>query len=190
MNFIINPINQYLSFLLLFFSFVALAQDQNIIDQIVQEANKHSQLEQLGQELMDGIGPRLVGTPQMKQAHDWAVNTYAKWGIPARNESYGTWRGWERGITHIDMLSPRIQSLKGTQLAWNPSTSKKGVTAEVVVLPMVKDSIAFANWLLAVKGKLVMVSKLEATGRPDYNWEEFATEESFEKMKKESARCV
>jgi len=175
-------------YLCLAFSLISLtsnAQDQNIIDQIVQEANEHSQLEQLGQELMDGIGPRLVGTPQMKQAHDWAVNTYAKWGIPARNESYGTWRGWERGITHIDMLSPRIQSLKGTQLAWNPSTSKKGVTAEVVVLPMVKDSIAFANWLPAVKGKLVMVSKLEATGRPDYNWEEFATEESFEKMKKE-----
>ena len=175
-------------YLCLAFSLIILtsnAQDQNIIDQIVQEANEHSQLEQLGQELMDGIGPRLVGTPQMKQAHDWAVNTYAKWGIPARNESYGTWRGWERGITHIDMLSPRIQSLKGTQLAWNPSTSKKGVTAEVVVLPMVKDSIAFANWLPAVKGKLVMVSKLEATGRPDYNWEEFATQESFEKMKKE-----
>ena len=175
-------------YLCLAFSLISLtsnAQDQNIIDQIVQEANEHSQLEQLGQELMDGIGPRLVGTPQMKQAHDWAVNTYAKWGIPARNESYGTWRGWERGITHIDMLSPRIQSLKGTQLAWNPSTSKKGITAEVVVLPMVKDSIAFANWLPAVKGKLVMVSKLEATGRPDYNWEEFATEESFEKMKKE-----
>lgn len=175
----------YLCFVYSLISLTSNAQDQNIIDQIVQEANEHSQLEQLGQELMDGIGPRLVGTPQMKQAHDWAVNTYAKWGIPARNESYGTWRGWERGITHIDMLSPRIQSLKGTQLAWNPSTSKKGVTAEVVVLPMVKDSIAFANWLPAVKGKLVMVSKLEATGRPDYNWEEFATEESFEKMKKE-----
>lgn len=175
-------------YLCLAFSLISLtsnAQDQNIIDQIVQEANEHSQLEQLGQELMDGIGPRLVGTPQMKQAHDWAVNTYAKWGIPARNESYGTWRGWERGITHIDLVSPRIQSLKGTQLAWNPSTSKKGVTAEVVVLPMVKDSIAFANWLPSVKGKLVMVSKLEPTGRPDYNWEEFATEESFEKMKKE-----
>ena len=175
----------YLCFVCSLISLTSNAQDQNIIDQIVQEANEHSQLEQLGQELMDGIGPRLVGTPQMKQAHDWAVNTYAKWGIPARNESYGTWRGWERGITHIDMLSPRIQSLKGTQLAWNPSTSKKGITAEVVVLPMVKDSIAFANWLPAVKGKLVMVSKLEATGRPDYNWEEFATEESFEKMKKE-----
>ncbi len=171
------------SFILALLSFLVSAQNKNLIEQIVQEANENSQLEILGQELMDGIGPRLVGTPQMKRAHDWAVNTYAKWGIPARNESFGTWRGWERGITHIDMVSPRIQSLKGTQLAWNPSTSKKGVTAEVIVLPMVIDSIAFANWLPSVKGKLVMVSKLEATGRPDYNWEEFATEESFEKMK-------
>lgn len=164
-----------------------IAQDQVIIDQIVQEANENSQLEILGQELMDGIGPRLVGTPQMKQAHDWAVATYSKWGISARNEAYGTWRGWERGITHIDMISPRVQSLKGTQLAWNPSTSKKGVTAEVVILPMVKDSMAFVQWLPTVKGKLVMISKLEATGRPDYNWEEFATESSFEKMKEKRA---
>lgn len=170
-----------------FLSSSLIAQDQVIIDQIIQEANENSQLEILGQELMDGIGPRLVGTPQMKQAHDWAVATYSKWGISARNEAYGTWRGWERGITHIDMISPRVQSLKGTQLAWNPSTSKKGVTAEVVVLPMVKDSMAFVQWLSTVKGKLVMISKLEATGRPDYNWEEFATESSFEKMKEKRA---
>ena len=170
-----------------FLSSSLIAQNQAIIDHIVQEANENSQLEILGQELMDGIGPRLVGTPQMKQAHDWAVATYSKWGISARNEAYGTWRGWERGITHIDMISPRVQSLKGTQLAWNPSTSKKGVTAEVVILPMVKDSMAFVQWLPKVKGKLVMISKLEATGRPDYNWEEFATETSFKKMKEKRA---
>ncbi|MCW1953094.1 MAG: M20/M25/M40 family metallo-hydrolase [Flavobacteriia bacterium] len=161
------------------------AQDQSILEAIENEANNNSQLEILGQELIDGIGPRLVGTPQMKNAHDWAVNTYKNWGIASRNEAYGTWRGWERGITHIDMLSPRVQSLQGTQLAWNPSTSKKGVTAEVMVLPMVKDSIEFASWLPTVKGKIVMISKLEPTGRPDYNWEEFATEASFEKMKRE-----
>ena len=117
------------------FSFNANAQDELVIDQIVKEANENSQLEDLGQQLLDDIGPRLVGTPQMEKAHDWAVTTYSKWGISARNESYGTWRGWERGITHIDMIAPRVQSLKGTQLAWNPSTSKKGVTAEVVILP-------------------------------------------------------
>jgi len=180
-----NKIFLLISLGFLVLSFNANAQDQKVIDQIVTEANENSQLENLGQQLLDGIGPRLVGTPQMKQAHDWAVATYSKWGISARKESYGTWRGWERGITHVDMLSPRVQSLKGIQLAWNPSTSKKGVTAEVVILPMVKDSLEFAKWLHSVKGKLVMVSKLEASGRPDYNWEEFATEESFDKMKSE-----
>ena len=55
---------------LLLGAFQLHAQEQSIIDQIIEEANSNSQLEQLGQELMDGIGPRLVGTPQMKQAND------------------------------------------------------------------------------------------------------------------------
>src|SRR5690606_27289766 len=40
-----------------------------------------------------------------------------------------------------------------------------------------------ARWLNGVKGKFVLVSMPQMTGRPDYNWEEFATEASFEKMK-------
>jgi len=156
-----------------------------IIDNIITEANKNSQLETLGHQLMDEIGPRLVGTPQMKNAHDWAVKKYENWGISARNEQWGEWRGWERGITHIDMVEPRVQSLRGTQLAWNPSTKKDGVTAEVMILPTVKDSMDFVKWLPSVKGKLVMISMLQPTGRPDYNWEEFAKKESFERMKKQ-----
>ena len=166
-------------------SFNAWSQDQSVIELIVSEATENSQLEILGQELMDGIGPRLVGTPQMKQAHDWAVDKYSQWGISAKNEAYGTWRGWERGITHIDMLSPRMQSLEGTQLAWNPSTSKRGVTTEAIVLPSINNPEEFQDWLPKVKGKLVLISQPQATGRPDYNWEEFATEASFNKMKSE-----
>ncbi|HKL91486.1 MAG TPA: hypothetical protein VJ880_09925, partial [Allomuricauda sp.] len=172
--------------MLLVSSISVLAQDKDaVIDAIIQEANENSQLETLGHQLMDGIGPRLVGTPQMKNAHDWAVKKYESWGIPARNEQWGEWKGWERGITHIDMVHPRVHSLRGTQLAWSPNTPKKGVTAELVVLPMVSDSLEFVNWLPNVKGKLVMISMPQPTGRPDYNWEEFATEKSFEKMKKE-----
>jgi len=93
-----------------------IAQYSNpVIDAMITEANDNSQLETLGHQLMDINGPRLVGTPQMKTAHDWAVNTYKKWDISTKNEAYGEWRGWERGITHIDMISPRIQSLRGTQ---------------------------------------------------------------------------
>lgn len=163
-----------------------LAQStEEIVSAIQKEANENSQLEQLAHELMDVIGPRLVGTPQMKTAHDWAVNQYKKWGIEAKNEEWGKWRGWERGITHIDMVEPRLATLNGMQLAWNPSTGTKGVTANTITLPLVSDSLAFVKWLPKAKGKFVMVSMHQPTGRPDYNWEEFATEESFEKMKKD-----
>jgi carboxypeptidase Q len=175
-----------LSLLLLLATSIAFAQRNDaVIDGILKEANENSQLKQLAHELMDQIGPRLVGSPQMQQAHDWAVATYSSWGISARNEKWGEWRGWERGITHIDMVSPWVRTLEGTQLAWSPSTKGKTVTAEVVAIPDLADSLAFARWLPSVKGKFVMISMPQPTGRPDYNWEEFATSESFEKMKEE-----
>lgn len=162
------------------------AQTKNeVIDQIVKEATEHSQLEQLAHELLDGIGPRLVGTPQMKQANEWAVAKYASWGIKAKNEKWGEWRGWERGVSHIDMISPRVKSLEGTQLAWSPNTKGKAVTGELIIYPDLPDSVSFKSWLPNVKGKFVMFSMNQPTGRPDYNWQEFATPESFEKMKKD-----
>ncbi len=125
-------------FLLLLSGFILTAQSKEkdpVIENIIKEANENSQLKKLGHELMDVVGPRLVGTPQMKNAHDWAVSKYKNWGISARNEKWGEWRGWERGITHIDMTSPRVQSLRGMQLAWSPGTSDKGVKGEVITLP-------------------------------------------------------
>ncbi|WP_114491984.1 M20/M25/M40 family metallo-hydrolase [Candidatus Ulvibacter alkanivorans] len=181
-----KPIRLLFTIFFLSISIPTFAQStEQIVDDIVAEANENSQLERLGHELLDVIGPRLVGTPEMKQAHDWAVTTFEKWGIPAENQQWGQWRGWQRGITHIDMVHPRVASLEGTQLAWSPSTDSKGVTAELVILPTVADSLAFQKWLPNVKGKFVMVAMKQPTGRPDYNWEEFATEESFEKMKEE-----
>lgn len=163
---------------------VSFAQTKDaVVEAIIKEASENSQLEKFATELFDGIGPRLVGTPQMQQANDWAVAKYISWGIPAKNEKWGEWRGWERGVSHIDMVYPRAKSLEGTQLAWSPSTGGKTVTAEVIIIPDVADSLEFQKWLPNVKGKFVMVSMKQPTGRPDYNWEEFGTKESFEKMK-------
>ncbi|MDQ3277941.1 MAG: M20/M25/M40 family metallo-hydrolase [Bacteroidota bacterium] len=177
-----------------FFLFLVAAQtltaqnrDSLMVQQIVREATQNSQLKALGHQLMDGIGPRLVGTPKMKQAHDWAVATYQSWGIPAHNQEWGKWRGWERGVSHIDMIAPWVKTLEGTQLAWSPSTKGKSVVGETILLPDVADSLAFSAWLPKVKGKYVLVSMEQSTGRPDYNWEEFATKESLERMKKERA---
>lgn len=169
--------------LLVLFNTKVQAQQDQVINDIIKEARENSQLQVIGHELMDGIGPRLVGSPQMQQANDWAVAKYKSWGIEARNEKWGEWRGWERGITHIDMVAPWTRSLAGTQLAWSPSSPKGGASGEVVTIPDLADAAAFEKWLPTVKGKYVMISAPQITGRPDYNWEEFATPESFAKMR-------
>src|SRR5688572_22386315 len=79
----------------LLFTTLSFAQtkDSLTVAAIIKEANENSQLEMLATELMDGIGPRLLGTPKMQQAHNWAVSKYNTWGIAARNEKWGEWRG-------------------------------------------------------------------------------------------------
>ncbi|MGH7455523.1 MAG: peptidase M28, partial [bacterium] len=80
---------------------------------------------------------------------------------------------------------PRVRTLEGMMLAWSPGTPKNGMQAGTIILPEVADSAAFQNWLPNVKGKFVLISMPQPTGRPDKDWEEFATKESFEKMKAE-----
>lgn len=156
-----------------------------IVEKIVQEANHNSQLEQLAFELLDVVGPRLVGTPGMNKANDWALKKFQSWGIDAYNQQFGEWRGWERGISHIDMTYPRLKTLHGRQLAWSPSTKGKKVEAEVVIMPEFKNTADFDAFLKTVKGKYVLTSMYQPTGRTDQNWQEYARPESFEKMKKQ-----
>ena len=52
-----------------------------------------SHVQRLAQVLFDSVGPRLTGSPGYAAAGDWAVKTYHSWGIDARKEAYGTWRG-------------------------------------------------------------------------------------------------
>lgn len=157
-----------------------------IVEQIVAEANGNSQLKELAFELLDVVGPRLVGTPGMNKANDWTIEKFKSWGISAEKQQFGEWHGWERGISHIDMVYPRVKSLAGTQLAWSPSTNGKAIEGEVIPFPTLKDKADFDRWLQNdVKGKYVMISMPQPTGRPDYNWEQYATPESFAKMKAE-----
>lgn len=170
------------------FSQFSLNREQKldpIVEQIVQEANNNSQLEKLAFELLDVVGPRLVGTPQMTKANEWALKTFESWGINAKNQQFGEWHGWERGVSYIDMTYPRLKTLAGTQLAWSPSTEGKAIEAEVIALPEFKNSSDFKAWLPKVKGKHVLISMYQPTGRPDHEWKQYAREESFESMKRQ-----
>lgn len=186
-----NKITLTIAFLFVFTTYSFSQKKEKIVEGIVNEVYENSHLEMLGHELMDDIGPRLVGTPQMQKAHDWAVKKYKSWGISAENQKWGEWKGWERGVTHIDMIYPRVQTLSGTQLAWSPGTNSKGISAELIILPQVKNATEFQKWLPSVKGKFVMIAMKEATGRPDYNWEKYATPASIQQMKdKRTAQTI
>lgn len=141
-----------------------------------------SQVAGLAQVLSDSIGPRLSGTPGFLAATDWVAARYAGWGIPARKEQYGTWRGWKRHYTHADLVAPRERTLDATLLAWSPGTSRP-VEGAVVVVPELADSVAARAWLPNVKGKFVLLSAPEITCRPDENWERLARPASVTAMK-------
>ena len=167
---------------------VARAQSYTTPDPVIRsiwdEGMNRSQVARLAQVLADSIGPRLTGTPGMKRGNDWLVATYKGWGLEASNEQYGTWKGWRRGATHIDLIEPRVRTLEGMMLAWSGGTGNKDVTGDVVVLPEFADSTAFVQWLPQARGKFVLVSMLQPTCRPDDNWEHYALPAGFEAMKK------
>ena len=43
-----------------------------------------------------------MGSPGYEASADWLMAKYAEWGIESERQDYGTWRGWERGVSHID----------------------------------------------------------------------------------------
>jgi carboxypeptidase Q len=150
--------------------------DDPVLQQIWNEAMENSQLERLGMQLLDSIGPRLTGSPGINRAHDWAMRTLQGWGYEARNEPYGTWRAWDRGHTHIDLVAPRLRSLEGTMLAWSPGTGGQDVEGPVIVVPEWETEADFERWLATeVAGKFVAISFPQPTCRPNRHFEEFGS---------------
>ena len=146
------------------------ATDNPVLRRIWTLGMDSSQTYTISQTLFDSLGPRLTGSPGYKAAADWLVGLYQSWGIQARQEQYGTWRGWRRGPAHIDLVAPRVRTLEATMLGWSPGTGGKPVRGEVIQLPDLADSAAFRAWLPAAKGKFVAISFPEPSCRPDSEW--------------------
>src|SRR6056297_1078746 len=160
--------------------------DDPILRAIWAEGMENSQVYPLAQTLLDSIGPRLTGTPNMQAAHDWAVSMYEQWGVEARNEQYGTWLGWRRGISRVDLLEPRVRSLEGMLLGWSGGTPNgEPVEGEVIAMPEFTSEAEVEAWLPTVEGKFVAIAFPEPTCRPDDQWEQYARPSDFEAMQAE-----
>jgi carboxypeptidase Q len=153
-----------------------------VLQRIWTHGMEQSHAETLAQALLDSIGPRLSGSPDQKRGNDWLLHMYRTWGIDAENQQVGTWRGWRRGHSWIDLLEPRMRTLEGTMLGWSPGTAGQPVVANTVILPQFADSAAFVRWLPEARGRYVLVSPLQPTCRPRAEWQEHATPESRARM--------
>jgi hypothetical protein len=163
--------------------------DDPVIKRIWDEGmTTRSQAASLAQVLLDSIGPRLTGSPGHQSAVEWLQQQYRAWGVPARAERYGTWRGWRRAHTRLDLIAPRFRTLDATMLAW--STGTRGpVEGEVVMAPDAADSAAFDAWLPSARGKFVVLyAPPEPSCRAPESWEKLARPESVAGWRDERER--
>jgi len=165
----------------------ALAQDFPTDDPIIRAlwnegmVPANSRVEWIAQRLTDSIGPRLSGSSGQRDAIAWTSEVIERWGVPVELHEYGTWTGWERGITHLDLIEPWVRSLNGTMLSFSVGTDGP-VEAEVVALPTFRNPEEFDAWLPTAAGKFVAMDPAEPTCRAPESWETHATEESWQRM--------
>lgn len=153
--------------------------DDPVLRAIWEEGMERSQVYPLAQVLLDSIGPRLTGTPQLTGAHEWLVGLYDRWGIEAANEQYGMWKGWERGVTHVALTAPRVKTLDGLLVGWSPGF-EGAVEAGVVSLPDATDAASVAAWEREARGKFVLATFPEPSCRPVDQWQAFADGATYE----------
>lgn len=113
-----------------------------IYAQIRAEETNNSRIMWLIHQIADVYGPRVTGTPNLKAADDWAVNTMTSWGLANAHLEPWTFQppsaaapvpGWENLELTAEAVTPFHGQLMVKPLAWTPST-KGPVTAQVVLL--------------------------------------------------------
>src|SRR5579871_3374744 len=146
---------------------VPAAQDRADADvawKIRREAIEHSQIMRTLHMLTDRYGPRLTGSPNLRDAQDWLVKETAAGGL--KNAHLEPWTfghpGWLNEKLSVHVVSPVHDALVVEALAWKPGTNGV-VTAPAVLVDApqrpTKDALQafFDANRSKVKGKVVMI---------------------------------
>lgn len=109
------------------------------------------------EELCDGFGARVTGTPAHERAADWAAAQFRDAGIQdVRFESITVPNGWQRGWADSYMYSPLHRRLHIESVSWTPSTPVGGVKGEVVIVSDLSES-ALRSSSAALKDHIVLI---------------------------------
>ena len=124
--------------------------DLETITRIRYEGFHNSKVTELASGLMDSIGERLTGSPNMKRANDWTRDKLTELGLSnAHLEAWGPFgRGWANQYVNARMTSPDITPLIVYAKAWTPGTS--GVVTGKCIRANIEDKKDFDKY----RGKL------------------------------------
>ena len=105
------------------------------------------------EELCDGIGHRLSGSPQLEQAIEWAVATMKRDGAENVHTEPVMVPHWVRGSESLVMVKPRRETLAILGLGGSVATPPEGITAPVVV---VRDEAELEAVGEGARGRIVL----------------------------------
>jgi carboxypeptidase Q len=132
--------------------------DLAVITRIRDEGIHHSQVVATVGYLADRIGPRLTGTPALKEANEWTRQQLLDWGLTnAHLEGWKFGRGWSFSRSVVAMVKPRQMQLAALPKAWTPGTQGE-VQAEAMQVTI--DSVAdMDKYKGKLAGKIVLMDK-------------------------------
>jgi carboxypeptidase Q len=99
--------------------------DLETITRIRYEGFRNSKVMDYATGLMDSIGERLTGSPNMKRANEWTRDQLTAMGLSNSHlEPWGPFgRGWANQYVNVRMTSPDIAPLLVYAKAWTPGTN-------------------------------------------------------------------
>jgi hypothetical protein len=156
--------------------------DLTAYQKIRDEGLNHSHVMDFATALMDGIGPRLTGSPNAKKANEWTRDTMTKIGCEnAHLEDWGEFGlGWQQLNTWARMVTPDTAILILQATPWSPSTSGP-VTGDVVFVKIDTDK-DFDTYKGKLAGKVVLFGAMREVPPVDKALFERYTEKELEEI--------
>jgi len=139
---------------------VTTGVDLDAISRIKAEASERSQVMDVLSYLTDVYGPRLTGSPNLKNAATYAVGKMTDWGIAnARLEPWGPFgKGWSNERFTARVTAPQSYTLIGYPKAWTPGT--QGAVTGEAMLATIESDADLETWRGKLRGKFVLVTPL------------------------------
>jgi len=130
--------------------------DLEAISRIRYEGFHNSKVMEYATGLMDSIGERLTGSPNMKRANEWTRDQLTAAGMSnAHLESWGPFgRGWANQYVNARMTTPDIVPLIVYAKAWTPGTN--GVVTGKCIRVTIEKKEDFDKYKGKLAGMIVM----------------------------------